>query len=109
MNYYYGMRIRGCSPGAQPKGFSQRINATGNMKEYYGILEYPFPLDESETEHYSFDYLGCGNTLEEAQGKMLGACRREYGYGCIPFVIIILILLCCKLLPERKHEIGCLG
>ena len=36
---------------------------------------------------------------------MLGTCRREYGYGCIPFVVIILFLLGCKLLPNREHEI----
>ena len=73
MNYYYGMRLRGCSLGAQPQGFTRRLDAKGNMSDYYDILEYPFELAIEDIKHYSLDYLGCGETLENAQAQALGS------------------------------------
>ena len=71
MNYFYGMKR---------DSFTQ---PTGNMKEYCDILESPNPLEDKDEfteyiveyiiDHYKIEYLGCGDTLEEAQGKMLGA------------------------------------
>ena len=65
MNYYYGMRLRGCSLGCQPKGFNRRIDAVGRFGVYYDVLEYPFQLQIEDVKHYSLDYLGEGNTIEE--------------------------------------------
>lgn len=57
MKYYYGMRLRGCSLGCQPKGF-MRINAEGIYAKYYDILVYERQLTEDEVKHYSLDFLG---------------------------------------------------
>ena len=57
MLYLYGMRLRGFSPGAQPKrGFDhRREDATG---KYYDILAYTSPLTVKEVCDYELDYLG---------------------------------------------------
>ena len=53
--YKYGMRLRGCSLGAQPKGF---IKFDESDKRYYNVLYYDKPLDKKDIEHYSLDFLG---------------------------------------------------
>lgn len=54
--YYYGMRLRGFSPGCQPrKNFYQRVNdVTG---KYWDILTYVEPLSKEEIFQYDLDYL----------------------------------------------------
>lgn len=54
--YKYGMRLRGFSPGCQPKeGFMERRDdPTGR---YYDILVYDRMLTEKEIANYELDYL----------------------------------------------------
>lgn len=58
MTYWYGMRLRGCSLGAQPKDFLGRYDAKGIFNRYYDIIVYSRKLSEEEVEHYSLDFLG---------------------------------------------------
>ena len=55
MGYKYGMRLRGFSPGAQPKGVIRREeDRTG---KYWDIIVYDRELTADEVEHYSLDDL----------------------------------------------------
>lgn len=57
--YMYGMRLRGFSPGCQPKdGFIDRQD--DDTGKYYDILIYNRPLTEKEVAEYELDYLGGG-------------------------------------------------
>jgi len=54
--YKYGMRLRGFSPGCQPKeGFLRRED--DNMGDYYDIVVYNRPLTEKELSSYELDDL----------------------------------------------------
>ena len=54
--YKYGMRLRGFSPGCQPKeGFLRRED--DNMGDYYDIIVYDRPLAEDELRDYELDAL----------------------------------------------------
>ena len=54
--YKYGMRLRGFSPGCQPKeGFIRRED--DNMGDYYDIVVYNRPLTEKELSSYELDDL----------------------------------------------------
>ena len=54
--FYYGMRLRGFSPGCQPKdGFlRQEDDPTG---KYHDIIVYDRRLSEDEIRHYDLDDL----------------------------------------------------
>lgn len=54
MQYRYGMRLRGFSPGCQPmSGLDHREDdKTGR---YYDILVYNRPLSDKEAEDYELD------------------------------------------------------
>lgn len=54
----YGMRLRGYSPGAQPKGVFRRMDdPTG---KYHDIIVYPmkYKLSKRAVFQYDLDYLG---------------------------------------------------
>ena len=54
--YKYGMRLRGFSPGCQPKeGLLRRED--DNMGDYYDIVVYNRPLTEKELSGYELDDL----------------------------------------------------
>lgn len=62
-NYRYGMRLRGFSPGAQPRegllyaeDGSDKVSTYGRM--YHNILVYDRRLTEKELRDYELDYLG---------------------------------------------------
>ena len=62
-NYRYGMRLRGFSPGAQPRegllyaeDGSDKVSTYGRM--YHNILVYRRRLTEQELRDYELDYLG---------------------------------------------------
>ena len=62
--YAYGMRLRGCSPGCQPKdGFVKRLDSAD--KKYYDVLLYDRPLTEKEIRDYELDDLGLTPTPPE--------------------------------------------
>ena len=61
--YKYGMRLRGFSPGAQPKegllyaeDGSDKVSTYGRL--YHNILVYDRRLTEQELRDYELDYLG---------------------------------------------------
>ena len=56
-NYIYGMRLRGFSPGCQPKsGLIKRVDdITGR---YWDIIIYNRKLSDSEVNSFELDYLG---------------------------------------------------
>lgn len=59
MTYIYGMRLRGFSPGAQPKGVkSCHEDITG---KYYDLLEYDRELTEKEVKDYELDFIEVKN------------------------------------------------
>ena len=67
--YYYGMRLRGYSPGAQPKNVvERRDDLTGR---YYDIIAYTQPLTDDECLLYDLDYIDC---------KPLNGEGIEFGY-----------------------------
>lgn len=54
--YKYGMRLRGFSPGCQPKeGFLRREDDT--MGDYYDVIVYDRQLTEDELRDYELDAL----------------------------------------------------
>ena len=54
--YKYGMRLRGFSPGCQPKeGFLRRED--DNMGDYYDIIVYDRRLTERDLHDYELDDL----------------------------------------------------
>ena len=55
--YIYGMRLRGFSPGCQPKeGLLGREDDTTG--KYYDLLTYSRKLSDKEVSDYELDYLG---------------------------------------------------
>lgn len=54
--YIYGMRLRGCSIGTQPKGFEIIENTIED--KYYDLLAYEKPLSDEDIEKYELDYIG---------------------------------------------------
>lgn len=55
MEYRYGMRLRGFSPGCQPKqGFIRREDAG---RRYHDILVYSRKLTDEELNEYELDFL----------------------------------------------------
>ena len=55
MRYFYGMRLRGCSIGCQPNGFTARLDdPTG---KYHDILVYDRQLTREELWAYELDCL----------------------------------------------------
>lgn len=57
LEYYYGMRLRGFSPGCQPmEGLLRREDDwTG---KYWDILVYDRELNYIQLEHYDLDFIG---------------------------------------------------
>ena len=53
--YVYGMRLRGCSPGAQPRGFIEVRDDISGL--YHDILVYPRRLTDDELRDYELDFL----------------------------------------------------
>ncbi len=63
MVYEYGMRLRGFSPGCQPKGVVEhKDDLTG---KYYDIICYERKLTEDELRDYELDYIGEENYGED--------------------------------------------
>lgn len=59
LRFSYGMRLRGFSPGCQPKeGFVERQDDESG--KYHDILIYNRPLTDKELADYELDFLGGG-------------------------------------------------
>lgn len=54
--FYYGMRLRGYSPGCQPKGVAERLDDP--FHKYHDILAYSRKLTEDELQDYELDFIG---------------------------------------------------
>jgi len=64
MYYFYGMRLRGFSPGCQPMdGLISRIDSTS--KRYWDILIYNRKLTEKEEFGYDLDWLYQKEEIED--------------------------------------------
>lgn len=62
VRYYYGMRLRGFSPGCQPMyGLKYREDDTAGLRpdggKYHDILVYMRPLSKKEMEDYELDFI----------------------------------------------------
>lgn len=56
MRYFYGMRLRGFSPGCQPmQGFVERQDDPSG--KYYDVLVYDHQLSDAEVRDYELDPL----------------------------------------------------
>ena len=54
--YYYGMRLRGFSPGCQPmKGLVRRIDS--DSPRWHDVLVYDRPLTADELKEYELDFI----------------------------------------------------
>lgn len=65
--YKYGMRLRGYSPGAQPKGVLRREDDTTG--KYYDIIVYDRPLSAEEISNYDLDTITTPAKGEKGQGE----------------------------------------
>lgn len=54
--YAYGMKLRGYSPGAQPRGQIDRIDDPSG--KYYDIVIYADPLLTDQIRGYDLEYIG---------------------------------------------------
>ena len=65
--YRYGMRLRGFSPGAQPKGVLRREDdPTG---KYHDIIVYDRPLSAEEISNYDLDTITTPAKGEKGQSE----------------------------------------
>lgn len=67
MEYVYGMRLRGFSPGCQPRGVVRRQDDP--FCRYWDIIVYNRPLTEKECRDYELDCLYTTNSDEIMEGK----------------------------------------
>ena len=56
VKYAYGMRLRPCGIGCQPKGFTDVLQDESG--EYWNVLFYGRRLEAEEVSRYEMDYLG---------------------------------------------------
>ena len=52
----YGMKLRQCGPGCQPKGFVKCENLEN--ADYYSFIWYDHELTEDEVKQFDLEYLG---------------------------------------------------
>ena len=81
MEYRYGMRLRGFSPGCQPK--AGLIGCEDGGKRYHDIIVYKRPLTAQELEEYELDDLN-GNTRRELNMivRPAGGTAGKGSYSC---------------------------
>ena len=65
--YKYGMRLRGYSLGAQPKGVLRREDDTTG--KYYDIIVYDRPLSAEEISNYDLDTITTPAKGEKGQSE----------------------------------------
>ena len=65
--YKYGMRLRGYSPGAQPKGVLRREDDTTG--KYHDIIVYDRQLSAEEISNYDLDTITTPAKWEKGQGE----------------------------------------
>lgn len=68
--YKYGMRLRGFSPGCQPRdGLLGREDDTNG--KYYDVIAYDRKLTDKEVSDYELDYLGEMKGDNNEKGRVL--------------------------------------
>ena len=65
--YRYGMRLRGFSPGVQPKGVLRREDDASG--KYHDIIVYDRPLSAEEISNYDLDTITTPAKGEKGQGE----------------------------------------
>lgn len=55
--YWYGMRLRPCGPGCQPKGFLDWQEADKWRDGYWSYVCYSRPLSQKDMTDYDLDYV----------------------------------------------------
>ena len=95
MKYFYGMRLRGFSPGCQPMdGFIKRADASSD--KYYDVIVYEKPLKKADIEHYSLtplyayiytdnlgqDFIHTYDTLEDCLKDVTDTLQYAYDEYC---------------------------
>ena len=98
MKYFYGMRLRGFSPGCQPmEGFVKRLDS--NVPAYHDIIVYNKPISEDDVRHYSLtplygidysdnlgnDYLECFALSEDAAVEIVNKLQFAYDEYCATY------------------------
>ncbi len=73
MLYYYGMKYRGCSIGAQPGGMAGYLDVDKAKHGFYSIIYYDRPLAKKEIDEYEL------TPLQELEArKCMGESLEEY-------------------------------
>lgn len=55
MRYIYGMRLRGYSPGCQPRGVDERMDDPKGR--YHDLIAYKRELTAEEVRDYELDFI----------------------------------------------------
>lgn len=56
--FLYGMRERGVSPGAQPKGMVAFYPPSLKYRQYWNVIAYENQLTEKDIRDYELDFIG---------------------------------------------------
>ena len=75
--YRYGMRLRGFSPGAQPKGVLRREDDTTGV--YYDVLVYERPLTHDEVTAYELTPINASRIIRNRTGLSQAKFAKQYG------------------------------
>lgn len=77
MAYRYGMRLRGFSPGCQPKeGFLERLDDESGR--YHDIIVYDRELSVEEVRNYELDPLDVKNPVKDLR-DITGLTQTQFG------------------------------
>lgn len=74
VEYVYGMRLRGFSPGCQPKDGLLRREDSKPGERYYDRVVYGRKLTEREVTDYELDFLICYPVGDDAYDAMVAFC-----------------------------------
>lgn len=75
--YRYGMRLRGYSPGAQPKGVLRREDDPTGV--YHDIIVYERPLTHDEITAYELDAINPVKALRSKSALTQAKFSKQYG------------------------------
>lgn len=70
--HWYGMRLRECGIGCQPRDFTDHINGSGRTLlggKYWSLVAYERPLTKAEMSVYSMDEVSAEDAEKERRTK----------------------------------------